>query len=217
MAQRKVKCPNCGAETAATGACGFCGATAFVDGVAGRLLPSDLKCPRCKGGPGLRGLEHDGIRADLCMGCHGVWFGPGQLEEAIRTASKRAPAPGEGERGPDHGGVEPVRYARCPRCDGGMSRVPLARKPLVIVDRCPAHGDWCDGGELGQLKVVARTRGMAAIGAPEPTRAMDPKAGRAKPAPLDLPLGPAPRRGGLLPTMVRRRPDLFDLLWSLFS
>jgi Zn-finger nucleic acid-binding protein len=94
------------------------------------------------------------------------------LEEVLRTAVKRPLRKGEGEEGPVHGGVEPVRYARCPKCDGGMARVPFAQKPLVIIDRCPAHGDWCDGGELSQLKAVARTRGVEeALGQAEPSRA----------------------------------------------
>jgi hypothetical protein len=42
-----------------------------------------------------------------------------------------------------------------------MSRLPVCRKPLVILDACAAHGQWCDGGELGQLKAVARSRGVA--------------------------------------------------------
>ena len=221
MSANKVKCPNCGASVPPTGACKFCGATAFVDGIAGKLLPSTLKCPRCPKKPGLHGLEHEGHRADLCMVCHGVWFGMGKLEEAIRTAAKRPPAPGEGDQGPAHGGMEPVRYARCPVCDGGMARVALARKPLVLVDRCPAHGVWCDGGELGQLKFVARTRGLDAIGAPEPTRAMERKKPEKRPA-LDFPIEPSGSRSsgglgfGLSFGRRRRGPDLFDVLWDTF-
>ena len=186
MTPETVKCPACGASVPPTGACRFCGATAFIEGVAGRLLPSDLKCPRCTDGPDLRGVEHEGRRADLCMKCHGVWFGPGLLEEALRAASLRPPLPGEAAGGPAHGGIEPVRYARCPACGGGMSRVPFARKPLVIIDRCPAHGDWCDGGEMGQLIVVARSRGMEDIGIPKEAK-QGPRG--ASPADRDSPLG----------------------------
>ncbi len=213
MPSDKATCPGCGAAVPPTGLCGFCGSTALLEGAAGRLLPSTLKCPRCPGSPPLRGLEHEGIRADLCLKCHGVWFAMGLLEEALRTAAKRPPLPGEGSTGPAHGGVEPVRYALCPACRGGMARVALARKPLVMIDRCPAHGDWCDGGELGQLKFVARTRGMGAIGAPLPEA--QPPSRKAR-VPVDLPIdggmagasfGRARHRGG---------PDLFDLLWGLF-
>ena len=231
MARNSATCPACGAKVPPTGVCAFCGGTALLEGVAGRLLPSDLRCPRCPDRPDLRGLEHEGIRADLCMGCHGVWFGLGLLEEALRTAAKRPPAPGEGDEGPAHGGVEPVRYARCPVCDGGMTRVALARKPLVIVDQCPAHGAWCDGGEFAQLTFVARTRGMEAIGPPPEEAPRKP--GKRLPG-GDLPLldgdfkaggplfapgledGPA-RRGFSWGGGRRGGPDLFDLLWSLFT
>jgi Zn-finger nucleic acid-binding protein len=148
---------------------------AFVDGIAGRLLPSDLACPRCAGGPALKGVEHEGFRADLCLKCRGAWFGLGMLEEVIRSAAKRKVRKGEGEEGPVHGGVETVRYAQCPRCKGGMARVPFCQRPLVIIDRCPSHGEWCDGGELAQLKTVARSRGVdEALGRAAPKRSAPP-------------------------------------------
>jgi Zn-finger nucleic acid-binding protein len=177
-----VSCPGCGASIAPTGICRFCGATGFVDGVAGKLLPSDLACPRCPGGKALKGVEHEGFRADVCTACHGVWFGPGILDEAIRAALKRPLKKGEGATTPAHGGMEPVRYALCPRCGGGMARTPFSQKPLVIIDRCPAHGDWCDGGELGQLKAAARSRGSAPA--------------RREPAPDAPAAKPRPRLGG---------------------
>jgi len=172
-----VSCPGCGAQVAPTGVCRFCGSTGFVDGIPGKLLPSDLKCPRCRAGVPLKGIEHEGFRADICLKCHGAWFGLGMLEEVLRTAVKRAPKKGEGDEGPVHGGVEPVRYAQCPKCAGGMARTPFVQKPLVIIDRCPSHGDWCDGGELAQLKAVARHRGVdAALGGPPGGK--DPEARR---------------------------------------
>lgn len=238
-----VPCPGCGAEVPPTGVCRFCGSTAFVDGVAGKLLPSDLKCPRCPGSPPLRGVEHEGFRADLCLKCHGVWFGLGLLEEVIRTAVKRKVRKGEGDEGPVHGGVEPVRYANCPKCGGGMARAAFAQKPLVIIDRCPSHGDWCDGGELSQLKAVARSRGLAqALGrtaAPEPPKGPDAgkvrlgTAAEAQTEALMSVLRNRPDNWGIVPPEVsaqdaledrrrsgryrRRGRDLFDLLWDILS
>jgi Zn-finger nucleic acid-binding protein len=165
MPLEKVSCPSCGAEVPPTGRCPFCNAVVLLEGVAGRLLPSDMACPRCPGKEPLQGLEHDGVRADLCGKCHGAWFPLGALVEAIRRAAAGPRRKGEGARPPVHGGMEPVRYLRCPRCGGGMAREAFCRKPLVVLDRCPACGDWCDGGELGQLKVVARLHGAdAALG-----------------------------------------------------
>ena len=173
----------------------------------------------------------DSLRADFCPACHGTWFGLGALAEALRTATKTPAAAAEGAEGPSHGGVEAVRYARCPRCEGGMSRVPLCRKPLVIVDRCPSHGDWCDGGEFAQLKVAARTRGIEAVlGPPEAPRGRKATAGE-----RDSPLGGArfPGEGIFTPETERedlaggrsplpfgrrrRARDFFDLLLGLMS
>jgi len=234
----EVSCPGCGASVPAAGICRFCNGTAFVDGVPGRLLPSDLRCPRCEGRP-LQGVEHEGLRADVCTECHGVWFGTGMLEEAVRLAAARPVRKGEGGRGPAHGGMEPVRYARCPRCDGGMARVALARRPLVIIDRCPSHGHWCDGGEFGQLKAVARSRGVAeALGGSAEAAA---PAGRIPAIPEGDPLlaelKRRPGNWGLVPSEVsqadalaevrrgdfltwgrgRRRYTLFDILWRILA
>ena len=226
MSEARIRCPGCGAPVEATGVCRFCGDSASLDGITGRLLDSTLGCPRCPEAPRLRGLDHDGIRTDLCMACHGAWFGPGLLEETVRKASERPTRPGESATSPAHGAVEPVRYARCPKCNGGMSRVPFARKPLVIVDRCPAHGDWVDGGELGQLKLVARTRGLEeAVG-----RTRAPAAAKLSREERDNPLGGRRFAGeSLLPPEVhsadtsgwgrrgRGGPDLLDLLGRLFG
>ncbi len=228
----RVSCPSCAAEVPSTGVCRSCGGTALVDGVAGRLLASDLKCPRCPGSPPLQGVEHEGFRADFCRKCHGVWFGLGMLEEVLRSAVKRPLKKGEGGEGPVHGGMEPVRYALCPRCGGGMARNPFAQKPLVIIDRCPAHGDWCDGGELAQLKAIARTRGVEGVLAP----AAKPAARGARSGlvadPLLAELRKRPGNWGVVPDEVaaiddmksgsgfgrrrRRGRDLLDLLWVLF-
>lgn len=243
----QVSCPGCGASVAPTGVCRFCGGTAFVDGVAGKLLPSDLKCPRCPDAPPMRGVEHEGFRAEVCLKCRGAWFGIGILEEAVRAAAKRPVRRGEGGAGPVHGGVEPVRYARCPVCGGGMARVPFCRKPLVIIDRCPAHGHWCDGGELGQLKAVARSRGVAeALGGGEDAAPRSESARKAQAAasrdgvadPLLAELRRRPDNWGIVPDAVaradlladrdrhlgpfrwgrrRRRYGLFDILWDILN
>jgi Zn-finger nucleic acid-binding protein len=162
----------------------------------------------------------------------------GVLEEVIRSAAKRKVKTGEGSEGPVHGGVEPVRYARCPVCGGGMARLPFAQKPLVIIDQCPSHGEWCDGGELAQLKTVARSRGVdEALGRslrPAPPKAETSKSAAAVKAGLegDALIAEMRKRGGswrLLPSSMedaprniftsrrRGRHDLFDVIWYLLD
>ena len=233
----EVACPGCGASIPPTGICRFCNGTAFVDGVPGRLLASELKCPRCPGKAPLQGVEQEGLRADICTKCHGAWFGAGMLEEAVRLAAGRAAKKGEGGLGAAHGGSEKVRYASCPRCGLGMARIPLAKKPLVIVDRCLPHGHWCDGGELGQLKTIARTRGVAeALGGGEVRAAGGIRTAVLEEGdPLLAELKKRPGNWGLVPPEVsefdaireaasplfwgrRRRMHrgLLDILWILF-
>ena len=228
----KASCPGCGAPVPPTGVCPFCGASALVDGVAGKLLPSKLKCPRCPGGLPLQGVEHEGYRADFCRKCHGVWFILGMLEEVIRTAVHRPLRKGEGSAGPVHGGMEPVRYASCPKCGGGMARTPLSSKPLVIIDRCPSDGDWCDGGELSQLKAVARTHGLdealgkkkrprLSSGSDEVIEELKKRSKRGGSTGLitrEVESGLGGIGGlGVLGGRRRRRRDLFDVLWDVFT
>ncbi len=220
MGTEEIRCPSCGAGMPASGSCRYCKAAVAVDGVTARLVPGTLRCPRCKGAPSLQGFVQERLAGELCTSCHGVWFPLGVLEQAIREAVDRPRGPAEGRRGPAHGGVEPVRYARCPQCDGGMARVPFSRKPLVIIDRCAAHGDWCDGGELGQLKAVARAQGVEAAVWRAPARQVEkPSTAFAS----SLPIGGGGADGLFTREVLAaggrgsRGPDLFDILWALFS
>jgi Zn-finger nucleic acid-binding protein len=93
-----------------------------------------------------------------------------------------------------------------------MARTAISRKPLVFIDRCPSHGDWLDGGELGQLKALARTRGVDVL--------LDLDAHKRKPDEkpsykVDLPLGQKPGFDGW--GMHRRKTDLFDVLDIFFG
>jgi hypothetical protein len=114
-----------------------------------------------------------------------------------------------------------------------MARTPFSSKPLVIIDRCPGCGDWCDGGELAQLKAVARSRGLdEAVGrAKKPAAPAAPRKGAAPGSgadivdPLIAELRRRPGNWGIVPDEVaaadavkgsgrrgRRGRDLFDLL-----
>ena len=44
-----------------------------------------------------------------------------------------------------------IQYLDCPVCIGQMHRHNYKGKSGVIVDTCPKHGTWFDGGELGKL------------------------------------------------------------------
>ncbi len=230
-----LRCPGCGAKLPPAGLCRFCGATAAVDGRVGKLVDSDLSCPRCAKKPPMRGVVLQGIRVDACFACHGMWFETGALEHAVQAESTKPPEPARRRGGgsPVSGATsapEDVKYLECPRCKGGMARQPLARKPLVIADRCGAHGTWLDGGEFDQLLAVARARGPAeALGAdsarPRALKA-DPDLQRILDAARRDPdmftpqsraesAAAADRRGGFFGLGRRRRYSILDLVSDL--
>ena len=43
------------------------------------------------------------------------------------------------------------RVLECPVCTNVMARRNFGRKSAVIIDICPQHGTWLDGGELSRL------------------------------------------------------------------
>jgi Zn-finger nucleic acid-binding protein len=228
MSDDGIRCPSCGAPAKATGVCKFCNVSVLVDGVAGRTRNSDLKCPRCKEKPALRGVDLEGLHVDVCMACHGVMFGLGGLDRALEMSKDRPIRPGEGISGPHEGGIEPVRYSRCPHCDSGMNRVPWCKKPLIIIDRCGSHGDWCDGGELTQLKALARTRGLDSLGdraqrnqvrrsAADPDNPLDGKKFVGESILTREMLNEESRKGWGGGRRRRRGTDLFDILWGMFE
>ena len=50
-----------------------------------------------------------------------------------------------------HEPPSPTRYYRCPVCRTAMSRVNFGTRSGVVVDQCPKHGMWLEGGELRRL------------------------------------------------------------------
>lgn len=149
--------------------CSSCGAQAVVPAAAnadGEAAPRS--CPRCS--TRLVGYLVDEVLLDECPGCQGVWVDLAALErilderrqvraEAIlgRPASTAVAEPG-------------VSYIRCPDCAALMNRRLFARGAGIIVDLCPSHGTWFDGGELpaviefvmkGGLEAAARKEALS--------------------------------------------------------
>jgi Zn-finger nucleic acid-binding protein len=44
-----------------------------------------------------------------------------------------------------------TRYYECPVCRTAMNRVNFGARSGVVVDQCPRHGMWLEGGELRRL------------------------------------------------------------------
>ncbi len=93
-----------------------------------------------------------GISAHLCPGCGGVWIDP-SLEPLLDAASVaqalRRLATDAARRAP-FGGSLGTNAVGCPVCGILMDRHPYPGHE-VVVDSCPAHGTWFDGGELQRI------------------------------------------------------------------
>ena len=72
-----------------------------------------MECPSCRK-PLEQKSYRGGITVDECLWCHGVWFGPGELEtyrEALRSLRVE-----EGSQSPTFEPTSPGEERSCPRC-----------------------------------------------------------------------------------------------------
>lgn len=167
-----ANCRNCGAPLpTGTISCSYCGSRNDVD-LAGLPLvrrggecDGERLCPRC-GVPLVPvsvTLEGE-LELDRCGECLGLFFDPGELERILNATARGIATVDrrlisrimEGSPSRSH----PVGYIRCPVCRGVMNRTRYGEKSGVIVDRCPDHGIWLDGGELRTLLAWASAGGM---------------------------------------------------------
>lgn len=115
-----------------------------------------MDCPRCK--LALRETNYEGVTADLCDNCWGLWLDKGELQEVIdaqqmhfsdaerqQLTSLRGASPGPADTEP----------APCPRCGRAMEQVHSDVAVQLVIDRCPDHGIWLDTGEIKAVQVVA--------------------------------------------------------------
>lgn len=105
-------------------------------------MPRALLCPRDR--TPLVAEPSDGVTVDRCPTCKGLWLDATEVTVVIDAAVHRdVEAP--------KAAWEAVRYANCPACSTQMARRNYLRVSGVIVDSCPRHGTWLDGGELERI------------------------------------------------------------------
>ncbi len=116
---------------------------------------SPINCPRC--GVALESVHLDALDLDHCVRCGGLWFRredldilrdlargrPGEVESAVVTALASIPS----KQSP----VTKHSPAWCPVCRTKMDVDLFGPPPPVLIDRCSAHGWWCDHGEAVAL------------------------------------------------------------------
>lgn len=112
-----------------------------------------MKCPACP--EVLVTVELDGVEADWCAACGGVWLDKGELgllcaggpAEADKLLSGLKPSKSAGPAKPSSAAGHPPR--KCPICSARMTVVAAEWDGTVHLDECPKRdGIWFDRGEL---------------------------------------------------------------------
>ncbi len=120
-------------------------------------------CPRC--GAAL-GPEFEDVGFP-CGSCGGVFIRRERVSSLLASAESGGMEGNVGYRENAASSKRPfeleageaVRYLRCPLCATAMTRQNFARKSGVIVDVCPPHGTWFDGGEVQRASEYLRAHG----------------------------------------------------------
>lgn len=111
-----------------------------------------MLCPRDQ--TPLMAHKREGVEADVCPQCHGVWFSRPALEACVRQTSANASLP----TAPVH--VNPSQVLRrlpCPVCQ--PDRLATHMHESIEVDTCPrCHGVWLDQGEMEHILQLHHAR-----------------------------------------------------------
>lgn len=157
-----ANCSNCAAPLPPHSIlCSYCGSRNDTDlkGVhhyTTHELDSGRSCPRCNVPLQSIDLRLNGkFLIERCDQCLGLFFDPGELDALLQATvtnvytinRKQLADINTALRSSEYG----ISYIKCPVCATIMNRVNFGARSGVIVDRCPDHGLWLDGGELRQL------------------------------------------------------------------
>ena len=103
-----------------------------------------MKCPNCRAD--LVETQRDGVDADYCPACHGMWLSRQELERLEDEAFDL----GDDEKGTLFFGSS-LTARSCPECSGALRMFQYRLYDLEL-DYCPAgHGYWLDANEDKRL------------------------------------------------------------------
>lgn len=157
-----ANCSNCSAPLPPNSIiCGYCGSRNDTDlkGIHRYTVhapDTERTCPRCSISLKTIDLNIDGtFLIERCDECLGLFFDTGELEALLKTSIDHV-------YHVDRKKItqllknNPVQnysaaYIPCPVCGTIMNRVNFGMRSGIIIDRCPNHGNWLDGGELRHL------------------------------------------------------------------
>lgn len=157
-----ARCQWCTAPLPPGGAlCRYCGRHNDVDlrGVHEFTVAapdSPRICPSCGIPMQTVDLKLEGaFLIERCERCLSLFFDPNEVETLLEKSTAAVfqidhARLNEATRGRE-GTPSAARYYPCPVCRTAMSRVSFGARSGVIVDQCPRHGMWLEGGELRRL------------------------------------------------------------------
>jgi Zn-finger nucleic acid-binding protein len=93
-------------------------------------------------------VEVQQLHIDLCSQCQGSFYDHSELDRMFAVPDKKVKASQLVEKAPEKDLEQPIN---CPRCANPMERDHYFSGFDVLIDRCPEHGIWLDGGELPAL------------------------------------------------------------------
>jgi Zn-finger nucleic acid-binding protein len=122
-----------------------------------------MKCPKCGGalsvvrilkhasygGTALRDAEATkALEVNQCLGCNGVWFDAGELDQYIDERLLLLDSINTKDRKKHN-----RQDASCPKCGVPMAHEVLAQYGTTIVDLCDqCKGVWVDGDEIDGIE-----------------------------------------------------------------
>jgi Zn-finger nucleic acid-binding protein len=157
-----ARCQWCTAPLPPGGAlCRYCGKRNDVDlqGVHEFTVAEPASpriCPSCRIPMQTLDLKLGGtFYIERCERCLSLFFDPNEVETLLEKSASavfqidrvRLDEITRGRREPQ----SPTRYYSCPVCGTAMNRVSFGARSGVVVDQCPKHGMWLEGGELRRL------------------------------------------------------------------
>ncbi|MDQ7778619.1 MAG: zf-TFIIB domain-containing protein [Planctomycetota bacterium] len=118
-----------------------------------------MNCPKC--GTKLAKVIVDGVLADRCATCEGIWLDAGELDNLIRKEKKsKDELLAEAKRELCEVAAICI-VGTCPRCQGKLEQF-IERPAMVKLDSCRScKGIWFDYGELEKIRKNPPAGGIA--------------------------------------------------------
>lgn len=107
-----------------------------------------------------------GVTIDECPSCLSRWFDRGELKELISKKAELAVRNPVLDNHDSEGAKRfvmtqtKIEYRACPRCKEPMQRRNYERISGIMIDSCPHHGVFLDGGEFDRLRAFVKTGGV---------------------------------------------------------